>query len=81
MFVSSGILGIVLGRKFSYKDIVTTRLMFTIKSSGFAVVTAMELFGDDAAVPATVMSVFVLLYFFSLLLEQNLLKKVTEIEE
>lgn len=77
MFVSGGIMGVVLGNKFSYKDIVTARLMFTIKSSGFAVVTAMELFGKKAAVPATVMSVFVLLYFFSLLLEQNLLEKIT----
>ncbi len=77
MFVSGGVMGIVLGNKFSYKDVVTTRLMFTIKSSGFAVVTAMELFGEKAAVPATVMSVFVLLYFFSLLLEQNLLEKIT----
>ena len=79
MFVGSGIMGIILGNRLSYREAVTARLMFTIKSSGFAVVTAMELFKDDpdAAVPATVMSVFVLLYFFSLLLEQDLLAKIT----
>jgi len=71
MFLVSGLLGLFLKSKYDEKIVVSTRLLYSIKSSGFAVVTAMELFGGDAAVPATVMSILVLVYFFSLLIEQK----------
>ena len=72
MFLVSGLLGLFLKGKYDEKIVISTRLLYSIKSSGFAVVTAMELFGGDAAVPATVMSILVLVYFFSLLIEQKL---------
>ncbi len=75
MFIVSGALGFLLKNKQDSKSIISTRLLYSIKSSGFAVVTAMELFGSDAAVPATVMSILVLIYFFALLIEQKLFFK------
>ena len=75
MFVVSLMLKFVLKSKQNADYIVSTRLLYSIKSSGFAVVTAMELFGGDSAIPATVMSILVLVYFFSLLLEQRLFSK------
>ena len=75
MFVVSLLLKFILKSKYPSDYIVSTRLLYSIKSSGFAVVTAMELFGGDAAIPATVMSILVLVYFFSLLLEQRIFQK------
>ena len=40
--------------------------LLTIKSSGFAVVTALTLFGKEAAIPSAVMAIFVLLYLLYL---------------
>ncbi|MDE5419113.1 hypothetical protein L3049_14015 [Labilibaculum sp. DW002] len=45
---------------------VTQNLLVTIKSSGFAVVTALTLFGKEAAIPSAVMAIFVLLYLLYL---------------
>ena len=45
---------------------MTQNLLVTIKSSGFAVVTALTLFGKEAAIPSAVMAVFVLLYLLYL---------------
>jgi len=45
---------------------ITQNLLLTIKSSGFAVVTALTLFGKEAAIPSAVMAVFVLLYLLYL---------------
>lgn len=44
----------------------TQNLLVTIKSSGFAVVTALTLFGTEAAIPSAVMAVFVLMYLLYL---------------
>jgi BASS family bile acid:Na+ symporter len=45
---------------------ITQNLLVTMKSSGFAVVTALSLFGAEAAIPSAVMAVFVLLYLLYL---------------
>ncbi len=45
---------------------VTQNLLVTIKSSGFAVVTALTLFGTEAAIPSAVMAIFVLMYLLYL---------------
>ncbi len=46
--------------------IVTQNLLLTIKSSGFAVVTALSLFGKEAAIPSAVMAIFILLHLLYL---------------
>ncbi len=49
------------------KAILTSdNLLLTIKSSGFAVVSALELFGQKAAIPTAVLPIFVLLYLLYL---------------
>ncbi len=45
---------------------VSRTLLLTIKSSGFAAVTAFSLFGDRAAIPSAVMAIIVLLYLIYL---------------
>jgi BASS family bile acid:Na+ symporter len=48
-------------------DLMLSRtLLITIKSSGFAAVTAFSLFGDRAAIPSAVMAVAVLMYLLFL---------------
>ncbi len=44
----------------------TQKLLLTIKSSGFAVVTALTLFGEEAAIPSAVLAVTVLAYLLFL---------------
>lgn len=58
----------LLGRRFGLKPSVamTQNLLVTIKSSGFAVVTALSLFGEEAAIPSAVMAIFVLAYLLYL---------------
>lgn len=46
--------------------VVTQKLLLTVKSSGFSVVTALTLFGEEAAIPSAVLAVFVLLYLLYL---------------
>ncbi|MFA8437215.1 MAG: bile acid:sodium symporter family protein [Marinifilaceae bacterium] len=49
------------------EDVGTTQnLLLTIKSSGFSVVTALSLFGTEAAIPSAVMALFVLMYLLFL---------------
>ncbi|MCU4165179.1 hypothetical protein [Carboxylicivirga caseinilyticus] len=49
------------------KAIITSdNLLITVKSSGFAVVTALELFGQKAAIPTAVLPIFVLFYLLYL---------------
>lgn len=50
---------------------ITQVLLLTIKSSGFSVVTAMTLFGKEAAIPSAILAVIVLSYllFLSIRLE------------
>ena len=62
------VLGGVLKSFISYEDSISVKLLFSIKSAGFAIVTALELFGKQAAVPSTVFSVIVLVYLLYLLL-------------
>jgi len=45
---------------------ITQNLLVTIKSSGFSVVTAMTLFGEQAAIPSAILAVFVLSYLLYL---------------
>jgi len=45
---------------------ISRTLLLTIKSSGFAAVTAFSLFGVRAAIPSALMAVFVLLYLIFL---------------
>ncbi len=44
----------------------TQKLLLTIKSSGFAVVTALTLFGEESAIPSAVLAVMVLAYLLFL---------------
>ena len=54
-----------------YERNITQVLLLTIKSSGFSVVTAMTLFGKEAAIPSAILAVIVLSYllFLSIRLE------------
>ncbi len=49
-----------------YERSITQVLLLTIKSSGFSVVTAMTLFGKEAAIPSAILAVIVLLYLLFL---------------
>lgn len=62
MFVGGKIVELVLKNRVEADILIADKLIFSIKSSGFAVVTAIQVFGDEAAVPATIMSVMVLVY-------------------
>jgi len=75
MFIGGFLIKLLLNKKMIEEKVISTRLLFAIKSSGFAVVTAMELFGEKVAVPATVMSVLVLVYLLVMVFEQSLEKK------
>jgi len=75
MFLGGFLIKLLLNKKMIEEKVISTRLLFAIKSSGFAVVTAMELFGEKVAVPATVMSVLVLVYLLVMVFEQSLQKK------
>lgn len=46
--------------------LISDNLLLTIKSSGFAVVTALQLFGQKAAIPTAVLPIFVLIYLIFL---------------
>ncbi len=67
MVIVASIYSFIFNRKKEYPQRISQKLLFGIKSSGFAVVTSLDLFGDRAAIPATVMSVLVLLYLLSLI--------------
>jgi len=49
-----------------YHENIAKVLLLTIKSSGFSVVTALTLFGKEAAIPSAVLAVIVLLYLLFL---------------
>jgi len=51
---------------------MTQKLLVTIKSSGFAVVTALSLFGEEAAIPSAIMAIFVLAYLLYLSIRKEL---------
>ena len=65
MFGLGKILGIFLQGSNNKKDVISKKLLFSVKSSGFAVVTAIDTFGIEAAIPATIMSVVVILYLLA----------------
>ncbi|MCK5776546.1 MAG: hypothetical protein KAH25_10230 [Bacteroidales bacterium] len=74
----------VLGQVYDYilmklgvnpKDRMTQNLTLVIKSSGFSVVTALQLFGEEGVIPSAVMSVFVLGYLLFLTFKQAMEKK------
>lgn len=62
MFIGGWLISFILKNKVSKEKNISNKLIFAIKSSGFAVVTSIEIFGDEASVPATIMSVMVLVY-------------------
>ncbi len=59
---------------------MTQKLLLTIKSSGFAVVTALTLFGKEAAIPSAVMAIFVLLYLLYLSFRMEFRKKKVKLK-
>jgi BASS family bile acid:Na+ symporter len=62
MFGGSFLLKKIIKKQTAKPDIISSQLLFAVKSSGFSVVTAIQLFGDKAAVPPTILSVAVLIY-------------------
>lgn len=70
LFISifiSGLTFIILSRKrIDKKTAISRNLMLTIKGSGFAIAATLILFDQSSAIPASVMSILVLLYLISL---------------
>ena len=66
IFTSIFILGLahwlITKKKVSLENRISSNLMLTIKSSGFAAGTTLAVFGERSALPAAIMAVFVLLY-------------------
>lgn len=62
MFVTGLLYSRFFSRRISKAANISHNLMLTIKSSGFAAATAITLFDVKAAIPAAILSVFVLLY-------------------
>lgn len=52
--------------KLDRKVTVAQNLLLTIKSSGFAVVTAITLYGEESAIPSAILAIFVLAYLLYL---------------
>ncbi len=71
MFVLTKLYGKIMRNKFSNEDIISHKLLLTVKSSGFAIVLAMDFFNDKAAIPATIMGVILLFYLLSLVFTKN----------
>lgn len=77
LFISIFVLGFVYAKlcklmKFDPKISITQNLLLTIKSSGFAVVTALTLFGEEAAIPSAILSIFILAYLLFLNMKKDL---------
>lgn len=62
------IYSVIMKNKITHEEIISHKLLFAIKSSGFAVVTSIDIFGIKSALPATIMSVCVLVYLLTLVL-------------
>ncbi len=71
MFGGVYLIKLLLKKNKDFKDIISYQLLFAVKSSGFAVVTAMEVFGDKTAVPATVLSVITLVFLLTMIIIPN----------
>jgi len=75
-FVIGSIYEFFVGKTTISKERITSQvLLLTIKSSGFSVVTALTLFGKEAAIPSAVLAVIVLLYLLFLSIKMELTKK------
>ncbi|OFX20117.1 MAG: hypothetical protein A2041_02410 [Bacteroidetes bacterium GWA2_31_9b] len=60
------------------KERITSQvLLLTIKSSGFSVVTAITLFGKEAAIPSAILAVIVLMYLLFLSIKLEFKKKIS----
>lgn len=66
IFVSGTILLIISKNNKDKQSVISKNLMLTIKSSGFAIATTLILFDQSSAIPAAVMSIFVLLYLITM---------------
>ena len=80
LFITHFVLGLVYERlaalfKRSAVKVMSENLLLTIKSSGFAVVTAITLFGQKAAIPTAGLAIFVLIYLLFLSFRMDLKKK------
>jgi BASS family bile acid:Na+ symporter len=80
LFISIFVLGqvydyILYKAKVKIQDRISQNLILTLKSSGFSVVIAMELFGGDAVIPSAMLSIFVLCYLLFLTFKQWLINK------
>ncbi|MDX9695709.1 MAG: hypothetical protein RBT49_07960 [Bacteroidales bacterium] len=75
-FVIGSLYEFIIGKTSTLKPRITSQvLLLTIKSSGFSVVTALTLFGKEAAIPSAVLAVIVLLYLLFLSIKMELVKK------
>ena len=80
LFLSIFVLGSLFSKlckimKFDPKVSITQNLLLTIKSSGFAVVTALTLFGEEAAIPSAILSIAILAYLLFLNMKKDLAAK------
>ena len=71
LFISMFVLGqaydlILKKLNVSFEERISQNLILTLKSSGFSVVTALQLFNEEVVIPSAVMSVFVLAYLLFL---------------
>ncbi len=71
LFISHFVVGYahekLIGRWTKNKaHLMSDNLLLTVKSSGFSVVTALQLFGKKAAIPTAVLPIFVLIYLIFL---------------
>ncbi|WP_439185029.1 bile acid:sodium symporter family protein [Carboxylicivirga taeanensis] len=71
LFLTHFVLGLVYEKlalllKRDKVKVMSENLLLTVKSSGFAVVTAITLFGQKAAIPTAGLAIFVLLYLLFL---------------
>jgi BASS family bile acid:Na+ symporter len=72
LFVVGELFGYIGGRLFSSQELlISQKLLLTVKSSGFSVVTALSLFGQKAAIPTAILAVFVLLYLLYLAMKSG----------
>ena len=58
--------------KIDAKERMSQNLVLTLKSSGFSVVTALQLFNETVVIPSAVMSIFVLAYLLFLTFKNHL---------
>lgn len=73
MFVLGQVYDYILAQlKVDPKERLSQNLILTLKSSGFSVVTALELFNEEVVIPSAVMSIFVLSYLLFLTFKKHL---------